>query len=232
MISKQQLKACKSALQKRQSVLIKQVTDHYGTSMEMAQESTGELSHYDNHPGDMGTEQFERGKDVALNEHAEKELEDINEALHAIAEGTYGICTKCGEDISYDRLQAMPTTDRCIEHAEDDYIKDDRPIEEEVFSPNINPDEVTDEDQVGYDAEDAWQEISRYGTSETPSDFYGDQDNYDEMYPNSDENVGHTEDIENFLGANTNGDYTGVTPYHKMYEENLDDAEDDLDINY
>lgn len=225
MVTDEQLKQCQSELQNRQSVLIRQVTDHYGMSMEMAHESTGELSHYDNHPADMGTEQFERGKDLALNEHAEKELEDINEALHAIEEGTYGICTKCGEDIPFERLQAVPTTDRCVNHADDDMYRHRRPIEEQVFSPNINPDDETEETQVGYDAEDAWQEVSRYGTSETPSDFFGDHENYDDMYPNSDENVSSVEDIEGFLGANAEGKFTGVTPNHKKYE-------DDLDNNY
>lgn len=223
MISNDQIQKCKRDLIIRQNELIKQVEDHYGTSMEMAQESTGELSHYDNHPADMGTEQYERGKDIALNEHAEKELEDINEALHAIEEGTYGICTQCGRDISFERLKAMPTTDRCFEHVDDDKFKHNRPIEEQVFSPNINPDEVTDETQVGYDAEDTWQELSRYGTSETTSDFYGDQDNYDNMYPNSDELVGSVEDVEKFLGADSEGNFTGVTPNHKKYEESLDD---------
>lgn len=222
MLSEQQIQECNMLLQKRQSDLIRQVKDHYGMSLEMAQESTGELSHYDNHPADMGTEQFERGKDLALNEHAEKELEDINEALHAIDEGTYGICTECGEDIPFERLQAMPETDRCVKHAKDDTFKHNRPLEEQVFSPNINPDEVTDETQTGYDAEDAWQEVSRYGTSETPSDFYGDRDNYDEMYPNSDENVGYTEDIENFVGADMEGNFSRVTPFHKKYEDELD----------
>ena len=37
---------------------------------ESAQEAAGELSMYDNHPGDMGTELFEREKDMALNVHA------------------------------------------------------------------------------------------------------------------------------------------------------------------
>jgi len=225
MLSNEQLDEIKRDLNNRQNDLIKQVKDHYGTSFEMAQESTGELSHYDNHPADMGTEQFERGKDVALNEHAEKELEDINEAIHAIAEGTYGICSKCGKDIPFERLKAMPTTDRCFDHAEKDTFKHNRPIEEQVFSPNINPDEVTEETQVGYDAEDTWQEISRYGTSETPSDFYGNQDNYDEMYPNSDELVSSVEELEGFLGADAEGNFSGVTPNHKRYEEKLDDDE-------
>lgn len=223
MISNEQIRKIKDNLITRQNELIKQVKDHFGLEMEMSHESVGELSNYDNHPADAGTEQFERGKDVALNEHAEKELEDINEALHAIEEGTYGFCTECGRDIPFERLEAIPTTDRCFNHAEKDTFKYNRPIEEQVFSPNINPDEKTDETQVGYDAEDTWQQISSYGTSETPSDFYGDRDNYNEMYPNSDELVGSVEDIEEFLSADAEGNYSGVTPNHKKYEDRLQD---------
>lgn len=219
MITGEQLAQFKTALMARQTELINHVQDHFGKTLEMAKESVGELSNYDNHPGDMGTEMFERGKDIALNEHAETELEEINESLHAIEEGTYGICSKCGEDIPFARLEALPTADRCIAHANDAHFEHSRPVEEEVFSPNINPDEVTDEEQVGYDAEDAWQEVSRYGTSETPSDFYGDKDNYDEMYPNSDENIGSTEDLEGYLAADVDGNYDGVTWNHNKYED-------------
>ncbi|WP_085993452.1 TraR/DksA C4-type zinc finger protein [Oceanobacillus senegalensis] len=225
MITNEQLLQCKTALIQRQNELIYHVQDHYGRTLEMAKESVGELSNYDNHPGDMGTELYERGKDTALNEHVEKELEEINEALHAIEEGTYGICTQCGEDIPYERLVAMPTTDRCIKHAKKQTFDHPRTIEEEVFSPNINPNEVTDEEQVGYDAEDAWQEVSRYGTSETTADFFSDIENYDDMYPNSDENVGYVEDYENFAEADIDGKFIGVSPNHKKYE--VDDGTDD-----
>lgn len=219
MITNEQLSQCKDALQKRQTDLIDRLQDHFDLTNEFSQESLGELSNYDNHPADHGTALFERGKDIALNEHAEKELEEINKALHAIEEGTYGICGKCGADIPFERLEASPTADRCVEHAGDNIFETDRTIEEQVFSPNINPDEVTDEVQAGYDAEDAWQEVSRYGTSETPSDFYGDRDNYDEMYPNSDENIGSVEDLEGFLSADLNGKFQGVTPNHNKYED-------------
>src|SRR5699024_5027623 len=148
-----------------------------------------------------GTALFERGKDLALNEHAEKELEEINEALHAIEEGTYGICSKCGADISLERLEAVPATERCIEHADQVGLERSRPDEAQVISPNINPDEVTEEEQVCSDAEDAWHEVNRYRTSDPPSDFYGDRDNYDEMCPTSDPLVGSTEDVEEFLSA-------------------------------
>ncbi|WP_096270919.1 TraR/DksA C4-type zinc finger protein [Paucisalibacillus globulus] len=222
MISGEQLGQCKEALLARQNELINHVQDHYGLSLELLKESMSELSNYDNHPADHGTELFERQKDIALNEHAEKELEEINEALHAIEEGTYGLCTECGADIPFERLQAVPTADRCVNHASSDTFERNRPVEEEVFSPNINPDEVTDEEQVGYDAEDTWQDVSRYGTSETASDFYGDRENFDEMYPNSDENVGSVEDIEGFVAADQHGNFTGVTPNHNKYKDELD----------
>lgn len=221
MITQDQINQFKHRLVKRQNELINQVHDHFGMKYEFAQESMGELSNYDNHPADHGTGLFERGKDLALNEHAEKELEEINEALHAIEEGTYGICSKCGADIPYERLQTIPTTERCIEHADRVGFERSRPVEEKVFSPNINPDEATEENQVGYDAEDAWQEVARYGTSETPSDFFGDRDNYDEMYPNSDELVGSAEDVEEFISADIDGKFDGVTPNHNKYEEDL-----------
>mgnify|MGYP001476091470 FL=1 len=161
MLTSQQLSEFKQLLLTRQNEIINQIQDRYGLNSSQ-KDAIGELSSYDNHPGDMGTETFERGKDLALTEHAEKELEAINEALHAIDEGTYGICKVCSMDIPYERLVALPTADTCIEHAEDTQtFTRYRPVEEEVFSPNINPDEITAETQVGYDAEDAWQEVSR-----------------------------------------------------------------------
>lgn len=199
MLSTRRLNEFKQLLLNRQSEMIAQVQDQFGLSSSQ-KDSVGELSSYDNHPGDMGTELYERGKDIALNEHAEMELEAINEALHAIDEGTYGICKVCSMDIPHERLMAMPTADTCVQHSDDnnDIYANSRPIEEAVYSANINPDEQTPETQVGYDAEDAWQEVSKYGTSETPSDLYGDQDNYNEMYPNSDEDVGYVEDVERY----------------------------------
>lgn len=208
MITNEQINTCKAVLLTRQNELIKQIqqNNHFGLSTS-AKDSVGELSSYDNHPADMGTELYERGKDIALNEHAEKELEEINEALHAIDHGTYGICAVCGADIPYERLIAVPTADRCTNHEQDDIFKRDRPVEEEVFSPNLNSAVDIENEQVGYDGEDAWQEVSRYGTSETPSDLYGDRDSYNEMFPNSDELVGSTERIEEVLGANIHGKY-------------------------
>ena len=41
------------------------------------------------------------------------ELKQINAALDRVAAGEYGICVKCGEDISDERLKIVPHTPMC-----------------------------------------------------------------------------------------------------------------------
>lgn len=43
-----------------------------------------------------------------------KTLRDIEEVLRKIAEGTYGICEECGEEISEKRLSVIPTAALCF----------------------------------------------------------------------------------------------------------------------
>src|SRR5699024_10980293 len=101
--------------------------------------------------------------------------------------------------ISYERLAANPTADTCVEHKESRGLAmDKRPIEEEVLSSHINPEGEPDEETNYDDREDAWQDVSRYGTSDTPSDLYGDHEDYNDVYANSDEQIGIVEDVEGY----------------------------------
>lgn len=43
-----------------------------------------------------------------------QELRAIDAARARMAEGTYGDCTVCGNDIPYERLEVQPTAERCI----------------------------------------------------------------------------------------------------------------------
>lgn len=43
----------------------------------------------------------------------EQEVRLLNDALNRIATGTYGICQKCGDDISTARLDAVPYAVLC-----------------------------------------------------------------------------------------------------------------------
>jgi len=44
----------------------------------------------------------------------EKRLKNINLALEKIKKGTYGICEKCGQKISSERLKVLPEARFCI----------------------------------------------------------------------------------------------------------------------
>jgi YteA family regulatory protein len=88
-----------------------------GIGSESESENISELSSIDQHPGDLGTETFEREKDFSLLQQLEAEIEDLDAALRKVDEGTYGICEVCGKEIDPERLEAMPGTRTCIEHA-------------------------------------------------------------------------------------------------------------------
>ncbi|MDQ0256074.1 YteA family regulatory protein [Evansella vedderi] len=198
---------------------------HYGLNFELAKESVSELSNYDNHPGDLGTELYEREKDLALNEHSEHLMDEINNALKAIDEGTYGQCEVCGEEIPYERLEVVPETRRCINHTEENEVSDNRPVEEAVIAPAFGEFEYDESprNETFFDAEDAWQTVSVYGSSESPSDFYDTDKDYNNMFVESDEPVGYVEDVENIATANIDGSFSGISVYHRDYENYLED---------
>jgi YteA family regulatory protein len=191
------------------------------------QESTGELSMYDNHPADMGTELYEREKDMALEEHAQEQLNKINKALDAMNQGTYGVCSVCSEEIEYERLEVVPTTDVCAKHAKSGTVETDRPVEEQVLEPphpnsfeHKNPSEVKD-------YEDSFQEVARFGTSETPSDMAGGVESYDDLY-NDETEEGNNEEFESFTGNDIDGRNRKV--YTSKESEEYEDKLNDLGI--
>ncbi len=53
-----------------------------------------------------------------IESEAMQELTDIENALHRLAAGNYGVCTSCGEDISPERLDARPACSECVDCAE------------------------------------------------------------------------------------------------------------------
>jgi len=74
-----------------------------------------ELSDYDNHPADAGTDTFEKEKDLAVRDNYHDILGRIDEALGKIERGTYGVCDRCGRDIMVGRLDAIPYAIYCVE---------------------------------------------------------------------------------------------------------------------
>jgi DnaK suppressor protein len=71
----------------------------------------------DNHLGETATATLGREIDYTLGENSEQVLAEINAALKRIEDGTYGKCTRCGQEISPERLEAHPWASLCIDDA-------------------------------------------------------------------------------------------------------------------
>jgi YteA family regulatory protein len=184
------------------------VQDHYGMREPMTT-SLQEFAMYDNHPADIGSELFEREKDLALDSLDRETLKEIDQALARMDEGKYGTCTVCGQPIPEERLDALPQALTCKEHAPAPNINDSRPIEEEFLQPPFGRTSLDEkEGQNGFDGEDAWQIVEAWGTSSTPFSFLdNDKTDYKEMYIESDEPDGFVQAVEE-IG------YTEIDGYH------------------
>ncbi|PLT29307.1 TraR/DksA C4-type zinc finger protein [Peribacillus deserti] len=206
---------------------LEQQIDMQDPGEESLTESVGEVSSYDNHPADLATELFEKSKDVALVDHNSNELEKVNKALQAIEEGTYGKCRECGEDIPYERLEALPSTLYCIDHAAaGDNSFSDRPVEEEVLEPSHRDSfQRLRDNHIINDDIDSFEQVARYGTSETPADYFGKMDDYTGIEEDREDSDGFTEDFERFTATDIKGDNTRIydSKEKEEFEETLDE---------
>jgi RNA polymerase-binding transcription factor DksA len=101
-----------------------------GLTSESEDESLGELSHVDQHQADVGTETFNRERDLSILERVEAELGDVEHALRRLDDGTYGTCEACGRTIDAGRLEALPAARFCLD--------DQATAEREVRLPGAN----------------------------------------------------------------------------------------------
>ncbi len=74
-----------------------------------------ELSDYDQHPADQGTETHDQELDETTDMILAEEQRQVEIAQQRLAEGKYGICIDCGEEIPAERLEAIPEAVRCID---------------------------------------------------------------------------------------------------------------------
>lgn len=81
-------------------------------------ESGGDVAIVDQHPADVATETAERELDASREAMFETRLEQIEDALTRLENGTYGRCVICNEVIPDERLAAMPDTPFCVKDAQ------------------------------------------------------------------------------------------------------------------
>jgi DnaK suppressor protein len=64
---------------------------------------------------DLASSERERELSLLLGDRDREKLNEIDEALRRIEEGTYGYCEECEERIGIGRLKAMPFTQLCVD---------------------------------------------------------------------------------------------------------------------
>ena len=106
----------KRLLDERKRVLkeLGRADETFGASM---QASDGDLSSYSFHMADQGTDAMEREKAFLMASKEGRFLWHIDEALRRLYRSpeTFGKCHQCGNDIAFERLDALPHARYCID---------------------------------------------------------------------------------------------------------------------
>jgi DnaK suppressor protein len=135
-LTKAQLREFRSALLEKRRAL---VGDMAGIEDQAIGNHRQEVS---SDPADQGTDSYEQEFSLGLLESERALLDEINEALARIDEGTYGYCQGTGKPIGLPRLRARPWAKYCIDYA--------RMVEKGLVRPGEKTDlleEEQDEDE-------------------------------------------------------------------------------------
>jgi len=175
---------------------LERMQNHQKNSASM-REYTEELSSYDNHPADLGTEMFMTAMQANLENHERYRITEIERAMESIDAGTYGRCNLCGNYIAEERLDVMPDANICMSCANKKVPIEDimnyRPIEEQYLSPPFGRTyKDLDGEYAGFDGEDAYQAVAKFNQVKNDPSF-STADNIDVF---DDYSLGTVEDVE------------------------------------
>lgn len=105
-LSKAHLDEFQKLLSEREQALVEEASRTRGT-FEVEREAPAD-------PNDKASDEFDQSFEFRIRGREHKLINKVREALERIREGTFGICSECGEMISVERLRARPVTDLCI----------------------------------------------------------------------------------------------------------------------
>jgi DnaK suppressor protein len=72
---------------------------------------------YDENFADSGQVAAEQGEAKLIGAALRDQLREVERAIEKLSTGEYGRCETCGAEIAEPRLEAMPATRFCINHA-------------------------------------------------------------------------------------------------------------------
>jgi len=106
-MDKKVLARFKKMLLKEREQIVGEVKQIDESSKEMGQDGIQDI-------GDEAANIYNKQVLLSLNENERKRLQEVDEALDRIENGTYGICEECGGVIGLKRLEARPVAKYCV----------------------------------------------------------------------------------------------------------------------
>lgn len=109
-LSKQQLSKLEQALDELEKKSARDLRQDIAQSGELFAQAAGEAPD----AGDRSMADLEAALEAADIERHGGAIEDVLASRARIAEGSYGVCIDCDNDIDFERLKVNPTASRCV----------------------------------------------------------------------------------------------------------------------
>jgi RNA polymerase-binding transcription factor DksA len=121
-VPKQSPNISPKTLEKLRGLLIEERERHLRQATELQAEAEALVSEreqgdtqFDEESGEGDTISVERERDLMLSASARQAVDEIDQALARMEDGTYGLCTPAGRRIVVARLEAIPWADVCVD---------------------------------------------------------------------------------------------------------------------
>lgn len=106
-LDKKSLERFKRILLNEREQIIGEVKQIYESSQEVGQDGIQDIC-------DEAANLYNKQILLSLNENERMRLQEVDEALDRIENGTYGICEECGGPIGLKRLEVRPIAKYCV----------------------------------------------------------------------------------------------------------------------
>jgi RNA polymerase-binding protein DksA len=110
-LTHEQTQELQRMVDQRRAALLAEITRDLG---KMREDRLADITGPVGDPGDESVASLISDLDQAEATRDISELRTLEAARQRIAEGRYGLCIDCGEEIGYARLRANPAAERCI----------------------------------------------------------------------------------------------------------------------
>ncbi len=106
-LDKKTIAKFRKLLLKQREEIVGEVKQMVESSKEMGQDGTQDI-------GDEAANIYNKQVLLSLNENERMRLQEVDESLDRIENGSYGICEECGGPISLKRLEVRPVAKYCV----------------------------------------------------------------------------------------------------------------------